>query len=199
MNPNQPAELPHRGFRSGEMILTIVLFSFVLGVVGITGYFRLSTETATLRESALGSASVPWNHRINVHVGFFTTGLVRLGSHFFKMPAEAQAGIDSIRGAEVGVYNLQGTAGLVDAGKILARADKAMSARRWDRVVGVTHEHELVAVYVPRGGVSSARMRCCVLVLEGDRLIVAGASGNLDRVIEIAQQRRFGVPALVML
>jgi hypothetical protein len=131
---------------------------------------------------------VPWNRKINVHVGFFTTGLVRIGSQFFKLPTEAQAGINSIRGAEVGVYDLQGTGGVMDSGTILARADKAMSARRWDRVVGVSQGRELVAVYVPRKGFSSARMRCCVLVLQGDKLVVAGASGNLDPLMEIVQR-----------
>ncbi|HZR19006.1 MAG TPA: hypothetical protein VFE51_17085 [Verrucomicrobiae bacterium] len=188
MNTNQTVQPPHTGLRTVETVLLILLVGFVLAVVGVTGYFRLSTETATLRESALGSLNVPWNHKVNLHVGFFTTGLVRIGSHFFKLPPEAQAGIDSIHGAEVGLYNLQGTAGVVDTGTILARADKAMSARRWDRVVGVSHEHELVAVYVPRKGLSTARMRCCVLVLQADKLVVAGASGNFDPLVEIAQQ-----------
>lgn len=188
MNTNQTAEPPQTGFRTVGIVFLTLLVGFLLAVVGVTGYFRLSTETATLRQSALGSLNVAWNRKLNLHVGFFTTGLVRVGSHFFKLPPEAKAGIDSIRGAEVGIYNLQGIAGVVDTGTILARADKAMSARRWDRVVGVSREHELVAVYVPRKGFSTARMRCCVLVLQADKLVVAGASGNLDGLLEIAQQ-----------
>jgi len=187
MNENRPAQSPHGGFRTGEIVLVSLFLVFVLAVVGVTGYFRLSTETATLRQSALGSLSVPWNRKINVHVGFFTTGLVRLVSSLCKLPAEAQAGINSLRGAEAGFYNLQGTAGIVNTATILARADKAMSARRWDRVVGVTQAHELVAVYVPRSGLSTARVCCCVLVLQEDKLVVAGASGNLNPLLKLLQ------------
>jgi hypothetical protein len=60
-----------------------------------------------------------------------------------------------------------------------------MAARRWDRVVGVSRENELVAVYVPRHGVSEQRMSCSVLVLQGQDLIVAGGSGDLQPLLEI--------------
>jgi hypothetical protein len=96
--------------------------------------------------------------------------------------------LDSIRGAEVGVYQLQGTAGWVDHCAILARADREMSARRWDRVVGVSREHELVAVYVPKLGLRSNRAGCCVLVLQDRDLVVVKANGNLDPLLELAQQ-----------
>jgi hypothetical protein len=105
------------------------------------------------------------------------------------MPPEPRAAFESIRGAEVGIYKLEESAGWVDPNAVLARADKAMSARRWDRVVGVSHEQELVAVYLPRRGLSTEHMRCCVLVLQGHNLVVAGASGNLDPLLELAQTK----------
>ncbi len=89
----------------------------------------------------------------------------------------------------MGVYKLQGAAGWVDHRAILARADQEMAARRWDRVVGVSRENQLVAVYVPKRGLSSQRMRCCVLVLEGRNLIVVGASGNVEPLLELADSR----------
>jgi hypothetical protein len=52
----------------------------------------------------------------------------------------------------------------------------------------VSRENELVAVYVPCSGVSTERMKCCVLVLHGRDLIVAGASGNLEPLLEIAER-----------
>src|SRR5690349_12373439 len=115
MIQQQPLSSARVGIRTGEIVVLSLLFAFGLAVVGITGYFRLSNEAAALRESALGSLEVPWNRKINVHIGFFTTGLVRMGAQFFKLPADAQAGINSIRGAEVGVYDLQGTAGVADS------------------------------------------------------------------------------------
>jgi hypothetical protein len=186
MCPTHSTEPTLFPFRIRDVVLGGLLLGFATVVIGVTSYFRLSTETALLRESAMASVDGAWNKKIALNVGFLTTGLVRAGSHLFKLAPEPQAAFDSIRGAEVGIYKLQGSAGWVDHGAILARADKAMSARRWDRIVGVSREKELVAVYVPRRGLATSRMKCCVLVLQGRDLIVAGASGNLDPLIEIA-------------
>ncbi len=185
-NPSAPAVLP---CRVRDIVLVGLLTGFVLAVIGVTGYFRLSSETAILRESALSCINGACSRKIALHIGFLTTGLVRTGSHLFKLAPEPQAAFDSIRGAEVGIYKLQEHAGWVDHQAILARADKAMSARRWDRVVGVSRENELVAVYFPRRGLSTERMRCCVLVLQGRDLVVAGASGNLDPLLQLASGR----------
>lgn len=171
-----------------NVVFLTLLFACLLTVVGVTGYFRLSPETAGLRQTVLESLPARPDKKIALHVGFFTTGLARIGSRFFKLPQEAHAGIESVRSAEVGVYKLHGTAG-VDTGTILARADQVMSARRWDRVVGViSAKNELVAVYMPRRGLSSSGMKCCVLVLKDQELVVAGATGNLEPLLEIAQQ-----------
>jgi hypothetical protein len=176
-------------FRMRDVVLGGLLIGFLLVVVGVTGYFRLSSETAILRESVMSGVDGTWNKKIALHVGFLTTGLVRAGSHLFKLAPEPQAAFDSIRGAEVGIYKLQADAGWVDHKAILARADRAMSARRWDRVVGVSRENELVAVYFPHRGLSTDRMRCCVLVLQGRDLVVVGASGNLDPLLQLAGSR----------
>lgn len=157
-----------------------------LAVFGVTGYFRLSGEAAALRESAMASIGGNWDKKLALHVGWVTTSLVRAGAHLFKLPPEPQAALDSLRGGEVGIYKLHENAGWVDHRAILARADKAMAARRWDRVMGVSREDELVAVYVPRRGLSEKRMSCSVLVLQGRDLIVAGGSGNLQPLLEIA-------------
>ena len=114
---------------------------------------------------------------------------MRAGSQFFKMPAEPRAALDSIRGAEVGIYQLEQSAAWVNPGAILARADKAMLARRWDRVVGVNREQELVAVYVPQRGLSTDRLTCCVLVLHGRDLVIGGASGNPEPLLQLAHSR----------
>ena len=173
MIPAHPYEPPIFAFRVRDIVLGSMMIGFALVVVGIVSVFRLSPEGAILRESVLAEANCPWSKKIALHVGMLTTGLVRVGSHFFKMPAEPQAALDAIRGGEVG---------------ILARADKAMSARRWVRVVGVSREDELVAVYVPRRNFSTARAKCCVLVLNGRDLVVAGASGNLEPLVKIVDQ-----------
>jgi hypothetical protein len=161
----------------------------VLLGLGVMSFFRLSGEAAALRATALEALPGKWDNKVTLHPGFFTTALVRAGAPFFKLPPEAQAAIASLRGVEVAVYkNSQATADWVDTGAVLARADETMSARRWDRVVGVSRDDELVAVYTPRRGVTVNSIRCCVLVLHRNDLVVAGASGKIDPLIDIAQR-----------
>jgi len=188
MDPMKTCEPPSFPFRIRDLVLGALLIGFAAATIGVISYFRLSSEASILRESVIAGDG-RWNKKIAVNVGFFTTSLARVGSRFFKMPPEPRAALDSIRGAEVGIYKLEESAGWVDPNAILARADKAMSARRWDRVVGVSHEHELVAVSLPHRGLSPEHMRCCVLVLQGNNLVVAGASGNLDPLLELARTK----------
>lgn len=188
MNPSQSVEAPS-GFRIFAILLCGLVTLPVLLAFGVISFFQLSGDASALRATALEALPGKWNNKVTLHPGFFTTALVRTVAPFFKLPPEAQAAIASLRGAEVAVYkNSQASADWVNTGALLARADRTMSARRWDRVVGVSQQDELVAVYAPRGGLGANSVRCCVLVLHRNDLVVAGASGNIDPLIEIAQQ-----------
>ena len=164
-------------------------FPLLLGFEVIS-FFRLSGDAAALRQSALEVLPGKWDNKVTLHPGFFTVALVRAGAPFFKLPPEAQAAISSVRGLEVAVFKpSHATADWVDTGAVLSRADEAMSARRWTRVVGVSRTDELVAVYAPRGGgVTSDSIRTCVLVLHRNEMIVAGANAKVEPLVEIAQQ-----------
>src|SRR5258708_6158388 len=98
MNSNLSAE-PATAFpfRIRDKVLGGLLLGFTMSVIGVTSYFRLSSETNVLRESVMGCVNGQWNKRIAVHVGILTTGLVRAGSHFFKLAREPRAAFDSIR------------------------------------------------------------------------------------------------------
>lgn len=169
-------------------VLLIGLGVFVcVCVIGITGYFRLSSEAAALRQSAMGAVPGEWHKKIALHVGGLTTGLLRAGSRFIKLDPEPRAALESLHGAEVGIYKLQAEPEVVDGSAFLVRADRAMSACGWERVVGVSKERELVAVYSQRRGVSCHDLRCCVVVFQGRDLVVASAQGNLEPILEIAR------------
>jgi hypothetical protein len=188
--PNTPTPPKPPGFRfhAGYVIALAIPLLFALGVVGVTGYFRLSSETAALRESLMGSVDGQWKKTIAVHLGWFTTGLVRAGSRLVKLDPEPRAALDAVRGVEVGVYKVQDGAERQDHGAILAKADKAMTRRGWVRVVGVSHDRELVAIYMPRKGTSLRSMRCCLMVFNGRELVVASARGNLEPLWAIAEK-----------
>ena len=72
---------------------------------------------------------------------------------------------------------------------MLSAADAAMAGRGWDRLVGVLHGHELVAVYAPREIRSAQDVKFCLVVMDGRELIVAAARGNLEPLADLAWRR----------
>jgi hypothetical protein len=177
---------PGSRLRAWHCIAATLLAAFFMGVFVVWGFFRLSSESEALRESLMGSVQGKWDKKIGLHVGVFSTALVRAGSRFFEMPPEPRAALEAIRSVEFGIYELREDPGPIDAGAILARADKAMSGRGWQRAVGVVHEHQVVAVYLPRREVRLGSLKCCLLVLESRNLVVLSAKGNLEPLVELA-------------
>ena len=171
----------------GAVVFIALVALLAFSVIGITGYFRLSSEANALRQSAMSSVAGTWHKKIALHVGRLTTGLLRVGSHYIKLDPEPRAALGALRGAEVGIYKLQEEPEVVDGCAFLAHADKTMTARGWERVVGVSREGQLVAVYCQKRGASSRDLKCCVVVFQGRDLVVASARGNLEPLIEIAR------------
>ncbi len=178
----------HKLLTAGVVTIGAILLLSFLAVVGVTGFFRLSPTTATLRSSVMSAVPGPWDKTVALRVGWFTTGLIRMGSRFFEMPPEPRAALDALHGAEVGVYKLQHDPATSDFQKLFATADRAMQRRGWERIVGVAEGREFVAVYFPREKVSLRGIKCCVVVFQGRDLVVASASGNLEPLLKIAEQ-----------
>ena len=82
-----------------------VLGTVALCVFSITGYFRLSSDTATLQSSLVKSVGGQWDKKVAIRVGWLTMGLVRTGLRFIHLDPEPRAAIEALRGVEVGVYN----------------------------------------------------------------------------------------------
>ncbi len=188
MNAARPSEISRFVPRLTHVILCGLLALVAMVPLGIASFFMLSSDAAALRESAMAGTGGHWKKTIALNIGWATTGLARAGSQFFKLAPEPRAALDSIRAGEVGIYKLQGAAGRVDHGAVLARADKAMSARRWDRIVGVSQDGQLVAVYVPKSGLSTEKVRCCVLVLNDRDLVIAGGRANIEPLLSLARE-----------
>jgi hypothetical protein len=129
-----------------------------------------------------------WDKRFAVHVGGLTLGLVRFGSLFFNLPPEPKAALETLHGAEVGVYNLQDAPSALDYSAMFTAADKCMRRRGWERIVGVARSRQFVAVYMPRNLRTAKRMECCIAVLNEQDLVVVSARGNLEPLLELATQ-----------
>ena len=174
--------------RAGYIVLGAIVLFLMMCAIGVVGMFQLGSEATLLRKTLMSSVAGIWDKKIAIRVGGITTALVRGGSRFFNLPPEPRAALDALHGAEVGVYNLREEPGYVERGPILTRADKAMAARGWDRVVGVVQENNLVAIYMPHKKASAGNIRCCLMVFSGRDLVVVSARGNVEPLLALAEK-----------
>lgn len=172
--------------RVGYVLLVGVILLPLVAAVGVTSYIRLGSDAAALKNSVIKIA--PARTRVVVNVGWFTTGVVRLAAGFFPLPPEAQMAIGSIRSAEVGVYRMDCPFQHIDRGQVLAQTESTMRKRGWERIVGVSQDKDLVAVFVPKR-VSASRLKCCVLVINDEDLVVVAARGNIEEVLRFALEK----------
>jgi hypothetical protein len=167
------------------VMLFLVFLLGILAVVGVTGFLRMDRAGRALGRAVMDASGKPWEKQIALQVGPLTAALVQLGLGFVPMDPEPRAALRSFKGAAVGVYNLPGDPRDLNHRSILARADKAMSAQGWNRVVCVSQDRQLVAVYAPRGGVGVHKVKCCLAVLQERQLVVVSASGDLRPLVEL--------------
>lgn len=161
------------------------LFAAAAVIITATGCFRVSSETQALRDAALELTDA--DEQIELGVGFFTVSLARFGTKFLELPPEAKLVMDAVDGAECSVYEIRGDR--PDSAKVLARADKSMEKRGFDRIVGVANRDQLVAVYVPRSMKSSHNMHVSVLVLDRKQLVCVKARGDLEPLVQLALEQ----------
>ena len=176
--------------RIGYVLLAGVIVGVILlplvGVLAVTSYIRLGADASALKNTVIAIA--PAKARVVVNVGWLTTGVVRLVAGFFPLPPEAHMALRSVRAAEVGVYHLNCPLRALDRSQVLARTESAMRKRGWERIVGVSQDKDLVAVFMPNR-VSGSHLRCCVLVVSGEDLVVVGARGNVEGVLRLVREK----------
>jgi len=182
----QPSGRRHRLLWIVGVVLGLWLLGVVLLVVGVTSCLRLSRDARTLRNALMESAAVPWDKTIELSVGSFTLHLARAGLQFVDLDPDARVALQAARGAEVGVYRLKARQSRLDRAAMLSAADAAMTARCWDRLVGVLTRGELVAVYVPREIPSTRDVKVCLVAWSGQQLVVGSARSDLEPLAQLA-------------
>ena len=187
--PDAPPMAPNRRLPIGLLLIVVLVVGLeILCTAGVRGYFRLRSDTLALGQGVMSGVTGRWDTRIELHLGWFTTHLLRAASHALKLPPEPRAVFASVNGIEAGLYELRAPGRRSDAAAVFTKADQAMERRGWQRVVGVVQDRELVAVYMPKRAGSSSRVECCVAVFNGRELIVESASGNIEPLLEMAHK-----------
>jgi hypothetical protein len=157
----------------------------VVGIAsGVASYFRLSSDTQALRNGLMEASGAEWQRQICANIGGLTFGAVHAGLSFVPLEPEARAAVRAVRGAEVGIYRLSSETNLPDNAAMLAIADRVLSSRGWERVVGVMDEEKLVGVYLPAKTISARRVKTCVMVFDGQRMILVSARANVEQLLE---------------
>jgi hypothetical protein len=188
MNPSSHTAVPRRpawwfwlwGLLAAPLLLFIVL------AVMVANCFRLSSDARALRNELITSSGVEWQQEIALNANTLTLGAVRAVLSCVKLDPGARAAVQSVRTAGVGVYQLASGTPSPDRAAMLAAADSAMTARGWERAVGVMDGHDLVAVYVPKENISARRLKCCVMVFDGKEMVLVSAQGNLEPLLKYA-------------
>jgi hypothetical protein len=170
-------------------LAAVVFFLPLFVVLEITSYFRLSSPAQALRRSVMENAPGEWDKKIALNVGPVTCGLVRFASVFVHMDPEPRAAINSLHGGEVGIYRLQRPSAQRNYSAVFAAADKSMSKRGWQRIVGVVQHDKLVAVYAPRDVHGFNDMACCVAVLNDENLVIASGRGDVEPLLKLAEDK----------
>ncbi|MGH7994061.1 MAG: hypothetical protein ACREDQ_11130 [Limisphaerales bacterium] len=188
MNPPSPHPATRpltRRFWFWALLATPVLLVALLAAE-VASCFYLSSDSRVLRNELIKSSAVEWRQQIALNANWLTLDVVRAGLSFVRLDPGARAAVQSVRSAGVGVYQLASGTPPPDRGAMLAAADSAMSARGWERVVGVMDGGNLVAIYLQEQNVSVHRLKCCVMVFDGKELVLVSVQGNPEPLVKYA-------------
>ena len=166
------------------VLLLIPLVALGTIALGVASYFRMSSDTRAMRDGVMKASGVEWRQNIGLNIGGGTFCIVRAGLSFVPLEPELQAAIKAARGVEVGIYERASGTKPPDGAAILAVADKVLSARGWERVVGVLGDENLVSVFIPAGAVLAGKVKCCVLVFDGRQMVMVSARVNAEPLLE---------------
>lgn len=172
-----------------KWLLRLFLGSFLLAVaapvVVAVAVLHISRDTQTLRNAALEESGTYWDRKIEVRAGSAPFMLARMALPLMDVPWEAKQAVSALRSAEVSIHQLAGSQ--PDRARMVAEADKRMTKRGWDRLVGVLNEDAMVTVYVKP--LSGTELRLSVLVLNEDQMIAVTGRADLEPVFDLAMRK----------
>jgi len=181
-SPSPGARRPARRLWLWSILATLLLLLLLLGA-GVASFFYLGSDVRTLRDGLIQSSGVEWRQQIALNADRLTFFAIRVGLSAVRLDPGARAALQSIQTAGVGVYQLPSGTPPPDRAAMLAAADSAMTARGWERVVGVLDGHDLVAVYMLENNISVRHLKCCVMVFDGKEIVLVSVQGNPEPIL----------------
>jgi hypothetical protein len=142
-------------------LLVVPSLLLVTLAAGVVSCFRLGSEARVLRNGLIESSGVEWRQQIALNANCLTLGAVRAGLSCVRLDPGARAALQSVRSAGVGVYQV-------------------VSGTPPDRTA------MLAAIYLPDKNISVHRVKCCVMVFDGEEMVLVSARGNLEPILTYA-------------
>ncbi|MBC8002705.1 MAG: hypothetical protein H7X97_08965 [Opitutaceae bacterium] len=183
---NSSASTIHREWLTlFAIVMGLAVITLIALVIGVTGYFRLGGDTAALRRVVAEATGQRWSKKVEFNIGSWTTSVAQLGTGFIDMDARAREVLNGVRSAEAGVYRLSQPLDSRKSADLMAATDLAMTARGWDRVVGVRNRDATVIAYVPREAMSPDDVTVCFIVVHGRDVVVGQGRASLEPLISL--------------
>ncbi|MCZ7637921.1 MAG: DUF4252 domain-containing protein [Verrucomicrobia bacterium] len=137
-----------------------------------------------MQAALIEHSSCEWQRTIRVGIPAGLFSVARWGLRFVDIEPEARAALDTMHGVRVAIY--QRAHGDADRAAMLAAADTALSARGWERIVGVLERKEMVAVYLPGQMKAGDLLELCVVVFDGEQLVLVSGRADPEPLVELA-------------
>ncbi|MBL9139204.1 MAG: hypothetical protein JNK85_25270 [Verrucomicrobiales bacterium] len=160
-----------------------VLGVFMAGAVTVYQSFRASDETRLVRQTILEVQPGGWSKQMEFGVGRLPVAAAQWVLRFVPMDPAARTAVQSLRRADVAIYQRLAQSAAGDSADLALRAREALARRGWEPVVAVGEAHESVLVLMPKAASSLRRFNVCVMVLDEQRLVVASVGANLETVM----------------
>jgi hypothetical protein len=171
------------------VVLACGVLLVAITVYGVVSCFRLGAEARSLRQVVMESSGQPWRQKLALNAGGITTSLLRQGLSLTWLDPKAQTALQTVRAAQVGIYELPAGAKAPPSRVILEATDARMRRDGWERLLCAADGQNLVAVYVPSATTSLKRVKCSVLVLGGKQMVLASVQVNLHPLLQMPPER----------
>ena len=155
------------------------------------GCLRLGADARAVRDVVFETVSRDrsWHRRIELSIGVIPMFVARQVTSFVDIPDEARLCLRSARKLEVGVYEVRSAVDALGRAAMLREIDSLLNPRGWERVVAVVDGEEAVCVFVQGDGESASSLALCVIVLNGEELVIASGRVDPEPLIPFASEQ----------
>lgn len=166
--------------RRWRWVALVFLAMAVLGAWVVYQSFRSGGETRLIRQAILDTDPGGWSRQVEFGIGRLPVAAAQMVLGFVPMDPAARTAVESLRRADVAIYERQSGAGKGDNAALALKAREALARRGWEPVVAVGEAHEAVLILMPASETTLRRFQVCVMVLDDERLVIASVGANLE-------------------